>query len=206
MRLLLPSILTLALCLATSTVADADTVTYMVSIVGSGSIGNQTFADERVTLTAYASTEELAASGEPAGDLALLGLALPSLATVQGIGTFGSQANFIYNEGGGDLEIADSEDRLGILSGLSVTNTPASLGPVFGNGAVIDGCDPYFGFPACPGYISTDIGELIINSFDPNSATGQEIFNPVPEPGSFLLIGSGLLAMSGVCRKRLNRQ
>jgi hypothetical protein len=203
---LLPSILTLASCLATSTIANADTVTYIVSIVGSGSIGNRTFTDKRITLTAFATTEDLAAAagnGAPDGSLGLLDLYMEASATVQGIGTFGSQADFITNgdDGPGFLQIADTEDRLSIESGLTVTDTPTNLGPVVGNGAVLDGCDPIFGFPPCPGSISTTGGELIINSFDSDSATGQEIFNPVPEPATFVLIGSGLLAMSGLWRK-----
>jgi hypothetical protein len=71
-------------------------------------------------------------------------LIFPSTVTVQGIGTFDSAANFIYNgdEGPGSLELADVENRLGIQSDSPVTTTPTNVGPVSGFGSVIDGCDP----------------------------------------------------------------
>jgi hypothetical protein len=203
---LLPSILTVALCLATSPIARADTITWIVSIVGSGSLGAQTFSDKRITLKDTATTENYFEHSDFGGPgFAFCCFVDSATVTVEGLGTFGSAAVEVDTEfSGGGLEIGDSEDRLSIASGLEAPNTPESLGPVFGNGTVLDGCDPDFGFPPCPGYISTDVGELIINSFNPDSAIGQETLSAVPEPGTFVLIGSGLLAMSGVWRKRLN--
>jgi PEP-CTERM motif len=203
--LLLPSILALASCLATATVAKADTVTYIVSIVGSGSIGNQTFTDKRITLSAATSTEDLAMSvGGQQGSLSLFGTGFPTSITVQGIGTFGSDANLIYNgdSGPGLLQVRDIDGRLGIGSGLLVTDTPTNLGPFSGSGEVIDSCDPVFLTTPCPGYIGTGDGKLFITSFIQGSGIGQEIFNPVPEPGTFVLLGSGLLAMYGMRRAR----
>lgn len=101
------------------------------------------------------------------------------------------------------MAIDDAENRLAIASGLDVPNTAESLGPIFGNGGVVGACDLDFGFPPCPGYIETTGGDLIINSYNPDSAIGQETLSAVPEPGTFVLIGSGLLALSGVWRKQI---
>jgi hypothetical protein len=204
---LLPSILTLACCLATSTISHADTITWIVSIVGSGSLGAQTFTDNRITLIDTATIEnyyEFGDFGGPEG-FAFCCFVDSATATVQGIGTFGSAAVEVDTEfSDSGLAIADSENRLSIASGLIAPNTAESIGPVFGNGSVIDGCDPDFGFPPCPGYIETTGGNLFIDSFIPSSATGQEILSAVPEPGTFILLGSGLLAMRGVWRKRFS--
>jgi hypothetical protein len=181
---LLPSILTLACCLATSTIAHADTITWIVSIVGSGSLGTQTFTAKRITLIDTATTQNYYQYTDFGGPgFAFCCFLDSSTVTIAGIGTFGSGANEVDTEfSNSGLAIGDSEDRLSIASGLEASNTPESLGPIFGNGTVIDGCDPDFGFPACPGYISTDVGNLIINSFDSSSATGQEILSACPNP------------------------
>jgi hypothetical protein len=206
---LLPSILTLACCLATSTIARADTITWIVSIVGSGSLGAQTFTDKRITLVDTATTEnyyEFGDFGGPEG-FAFCCFVSDATATVEGFGTFGSAATEVDTEfSDSGLAIGDSENRLSIVSGLIAPDTAESIGPVFGNGSVIDSCDPFFQFAPCPGYIETTGGNLFIDSFIPESATGQEILSAVPEPGTFVLIGSGLLAMSGVWRKRFIRQ
>jgi hypothetical protein len=205
---LLPSILTLACCLATSTIARADTITWIVSIVGSGSLGAQTFTDKRITLIDTATTENYYEFGDFGGPQGFaFCCADSSSATIEGIGTFGSAATEVDTEfSDSGLAIGDSENRLAIASGLDAPNTAESIGPVFGNGGVIDGCDPDFGFPPCPGYIETTGGNLLIDSFNPDSATGQEILSAVPEPGTFVLIGSGILAMAGVWRQRFIRQ
>jgi hypothetical protein len=206
MRLIL-SILTLACCLATSTITRADTITWIVSIVGSGSLGAQTFTDKRITLIDTSTTQNYYQYTDFGGPgFAFCCFLDSSTVTIDGIGTFGSGANEVDTEFGGGLAIGDSEDRLSIASGLEAPNTPESLGPVFGNGTVIDGCDPDFGFPSCPGYISTDVGNLIINSFDSSSATGQEILSTVPEPAALTLMGTGLLAIWGLRRTRGSQQ
>ena len=203
---LIPSILTLFCCLATSTIARADTISWIVSIVGSGSLGTQTFTDKRITLMDKATTEnyyEFTDFGGPG--FAFCCFVDSATATVEGIGTFGSAATEVDTEfSNSGLAIGDSENRLSIASGLNAPNAAESIGPVYGNGSVIDGCDPDFQFAPCPGYIETTGGNLIIDSFNPESATGQEILSTVPEPPTFVLMGSGLLAIYGGCRKRFS--
>jgi PEP-CTERM motif len=204
MRSLL-SILALASFLATSTIARADTITWIVSIVGSGTLGALTFTDKRITLIDTATTENYYEFGDFGGPYGFsFCCADSSTATIEGIGTFGSAAVDIDTEfSGSGLEIGDTANRLSIASGLDAPITPESIGPVLGNGTVTDACDPDFQFAPCPGYIETTGGSLIIDSFNPESATGEEILSAVPEPGTFILIGSGLLAMCGVRRTKV---
>jgi hypothetical protein len=163
-----------------------------------------TFTDKRITLIDTATTENYYEFGDFGGPIGFAFCCADSAtATVEGIGTFGSAATTVDTEfSDSGVAIDDSANRLSIASGLDVPNTAESIGPVFGNGGVIDACDPDFQFAPCPGYIETTGGDLIINSFNPDSAIGQETLSAVPEPGTFVLIGSGLLAMSGVWRKR----
>jgi len=196
MRLLL-SILTLASCLATSSIAQADTITWIVSIVASGSVGTQPFTDKRITLIDKATTESYYEFTDFLGSGFTFCCADSSTVTIQGIGTFGSAATTVTTEFSvSGVAIDDSENRLSIDSGLDAPKTAESLGPIFGNGGIIDACDPDFGFPPCPGYIETTGGDLTIDSFNSDSAVGQEIVSaPVPEPGTLALIVIGLLSM-----------
>jgi hypothetical protein len=100
---LLPSILTVACCLATSTIARADTITWIVSIVASGSLGTQPFTDKRVTLIDTATTASYYQNTDFGGPTGFAFCCADSAtATVQGIGTFGSAATYV------DTQFSDS--------------------------------------------------------------------------------------------------
>jgi hypothetical protein len=191
--------LVIASFLGSSVLAHADSlVTIIASIVGSGSIGNETFTDKRITLAATTTLESYYANGDfqgPGWSADFGG----GVGSIQGIGTFGTNVLIVLGDGG---ELYDPYGRLDISSGLFAPATPETIGPVFGGGDVGDSC--YGSSTPCPGYIETSKGNLYITSFDSNSAIGEEIFTVTPEPSTFVLFGTGILGLAGAMRRRFS--
>jgi hypothetical protein len=185
--------------LGSSVSAHADSlVTIIASIVGSGSIGNETFTDKRITLTATTTLESYYYYGDfqgPGWSTVFGG----GISSIQGIGTFGTDVFIVSDQG-----IYDPYGRLDISTGLLAPATPETIGPVFGGGDVGDSC--YGSSTPCPGYIETSKGNLYITSFDSNSAIGEEIFTVTPEPSSMVLFGTGMLGMVGFARRKFSRK
>jgi hypothetical protein len=204
---LIATALAIASFIGTATPVHADTITWSVSIVGSGSLGTQTFTDKRITLIDATTTENYYEFGDFGGPVGFAFCCADSAtATIEGIGTFGSAAVEVDTEfSTSGLAIGDSENRLSIASGLDAPNTPETIGPVIGNGAVVDACDPSFQFAPCPGYIWTSAGQLFINSYDTTSATGEEILTATPEPSTFALLGTGMIGVAGFVRRKFSR-
>jgi PEP-CTERM motif len=194
--------------LGSAVLAHADTITWIVSIVGSGSLGTQTFADKRITLITSTTTDLYYEWGDftsPPGWADYIALSASSTVSIEGIGTFfGPDTAAVDNYNNG-LEIGDSEDELFIKSSINPPITPETIGPVVGGGSVVDDCDPVYNFKPCPGFIGTSGGNLEVTSFDPNSATGEEIFTVTPEPSTFALLGTGMIGMAGFARRKFSR-
>jgi hypothetical protein len=107
-----------ALALAYPAAAHADTITFSVSVIGSGSFGDTVFTDKRVTFT-ESQPAELVTEGviESGGIPSSFGLCFAggSTVTVQGLGTSGGpQSPCVFHNftGGGDYYIADSDGNL----------------------------------------------------------------------------------------------
>jgi hypothetical protein len=213
MRKALFALLALASVLIYPHSAHADTVTFQVSVVGSGSIGGDTFTDQRVTLSAFAPEEVFAeAFIEGFGDPSNFGVCLgpgASTATVQSIGTFaGPELPCIFNnfEGSGDLVIGDGEGGLGIVvSPFFADSLEHSVGPVFGNASVNfdEFCDPEL-HTQCPPAFGTYAGDLTFTSYEENTGTAALIVtSSTPEPSTFALLGTGLLGAAYFVRRRV---
>lgn len=119
--------------------AHADTIVFSVSVIGSGSIGSDKFADQRVTFTASIPEQNLLDIFSEAGDnpssFATCGIPTSS-ATIQGIGTFGgpSLTCVTHNFGGPDtFTIRDGNGGLTISRPIPFDSFQSSVGPVFGD-------------------------------------------------------------------------
>jgi len=199
----LPLVLAFASFLGSSVSAHADSlVTIIVSIVGSGSIGNETFTNKRITLADTTTLESYYENGDFSGPgwSTDFGLSSSSIlyGAIQGIGTFGTEA-FIVSDNG----LYDPDGRLEFTSGLSSPATPETIGPVFGGGSVSDYC--YGSSTPCPGFIQTSMGNLYITSFESNSAIGEEILTTTPEPSTLALLGTGMIGVAGFARRKFSR-
>ncbi|WP_433969271.1 hypothetical protein [Tunturiibacter gelidiferens] len=143
--------------------AHADTLSFIVSVIGSGSIGADTFTDQRVTFTASIPEQDLlqifSESGDNPGSFATCGI--PSTATVQGIGTFGGPQltcvvhNFTDT---GIFSIGDGDNGLTISMPFAFDSFQSTVGPVYADAFVnLDFCDPEDRFP-CPPIFNTSGG------------------------------------------------
>jgi hypothetical protein len=192
--------------------AHADTVTFSVSVVGSGAIGPDTFTDQRVTFTAFAPEEVFAeAFIEGAGNPSSFGVCLgpgASTATIQGIGTFGGPElpcifhNFTEPN---EFVIGDGEGDLSILVPLTFDSLQSSVGPVTGIASVdFNSCIPGDPFTQCPQYFATTGGLLTFTSYEADTGIAALIVtSSTPEPSTFALLGTGLLGAAYFVRRRV---
>jgi hypothetical protein len=188
--------------------AHADTITFSVSVIGSGSFGDTAFTDKRVTITesqpAELVTEGIIESGGTPGSFGLC-FEAGSTITVQGLGTSGGpeQACVFHNfTGGGVYNIGDGEGGLFIDVPLDFDSFQSSVGPVPGNAIVNDSCDN-FGDPhphPCPPFF----GDLTFTSYEANTGIAALIVtSSTPEPSTFVLLATGLLGVGCMLRRRV---
>jgi PEP-CTERM motif len=187
--------------------AHADTITFSVSVIGSGSFGDTVFTDKRVTIT-ESQPAELVTEGviESNGTPSSFGLCFEdgSTVTVQGLGTSGGpQQTCVFHNftQGGDYYIADGDGGLFINVPLDFDSFQSSVGPVPGNAFVnFDFCDdlgdphPY----PCPPYFA----DLTLTSYEANTGIAALIVtSSTPEPSTFVLLATGLLGVGSMLRR-----
>ena len=201
--------LVVATFLGASTLAHADGVTFVESIVATGSIGSDNFTNSLVTLTSQLTAQQLATSlaaqsYTAGGDFFFdFSSGLTTTISIAGIGTFLGENNYVVtNEEDGGLYIGDVEGRLALQTFPLILNFQSSVGPATGNGDIIDGgCDAPFG--PCPGIFSTSGGDVTISSFDSSTGSGEMLVSSaVPEPPILVLFLTGLLGMVLLIRYR----
>lgn len=200
--------------------AKADTITYVQSTIASGKLGATTFTNAVVTVTLTANTS--GATTAP-GELGAFGLLWnPGTATlnVSGIGTATildqvaifstyhmSAADILtFSDGAVSLPTVFIATYTGDLTGPSddlthILMTPnaslfgydlkTAIGPVTGSG-----------FPCC----TVDVRHTSLGNFTFADNTFRDITftatTSVPEPSSLLLLGTGILFLSGVGLRR----
>jgi hypothetical protein len=209
-------LLSLALAAATllgsSTVAHADGVTFIVSTVATGTIGGEAFSNSRITLTSTISAQNLAiAKAGPTyygpGDFIFENLdGLSTTIDIAGIGSFGEADNYFVSESQtSGLAIGDAQNNLSLVTAPYGNDLTSSVGPIFGQGDILDGCDPAFN--SCPGFFATTGGSVYIDSYDTSQGYGQIIVDSAatPEPTTFILLSTGIVGMAGIARHRFSR-
>jgi hypothetical protein len=209
--------LTLFISFVGTSAALADTISLSITQEASGTIGNQSFTDQNVTYTGTFSSQQLLSCiaantcpgplGPGTGEYTLTTFAdaetttsLVTTITVGGLGTFlaNSGNNFVdVNYAGGPLtnvSIADGGDATGHLT-FPVDQTNLNL----------DNCLSNFPPDDCPLSASTSGGILILTSASEDFTTSATVTpdnSTVPEPSTLALLGTGVLALSGLARRR----
>lgn len=187
--------------------AHADTITFSVSVIGSGSFEDTVFTDKRVTFT-ESQPAELVTEGviESGGTPSSFGLCFSGGATVtvQGLGTSGGpQLPCVFHNftEAGDYYIGDGDGALSINVPLEFDSFQSSVGPVPGNAFVnFDSCglpgDPH-PHPCPPNFAG-----LTFTSYEADTGIAALIVtSPTPEPSTFVLLATGLLGVGHLLRR-----
>jgi len=174
--------------------AHCDTITYSESAIVSGSIGNTNFTNALVTLTATGSSSTVVES--------LPGVfinVLPTELTIAGIGStmFTDTIQFVSNTTNDLAGVGDRTLNLAVLftqnSAFGSYNLQTGIGATTGS--------PAFDFGAKFG---TQLGLFSIESSGSSTFQAIDTSTPtVPEPSAFTLLGTGILGIASVVRRKL---
>jgi hypothetical protein len=171
--------------------AGATTITYTESATATGTLGNQSFTRALVTLTLVGDTANV--TGAPGFYSNAVGTFTVDIAGL-GTSTF-TDAMFVFDNQGAQA---------------------AGFGDQTAGGSVLDTFDSAFG----PYDLMSAVGPITNSNFIRPDLTfnttggglniqdaGAATFTAttVPEPGSLMLLGSGLAGFAGVIRRKLNR-
>ena len=208
---------------ANTAFGNADPITVIVTTVGTGTFNSQPFTNRLVTFTSSFTTESLdSCEGAPynciqadSNGALLLSTSNPFdqpiafTVNVAGFGTFGTELDYSLYVSQGEISIGDTEDELTLSVFDGSPGNYAlrhSIGPFSGPTLIQDelgdNCEFMF---ACPPSAYTNGGTLILTSAA-DTATGEIQVgspSPIPEPGTLILLGTGLLGTVGAIRRKL---
>jgi PEP-CTERM motif len=175
--------------------AHADTVTYTETATVTGSLGGTPFTNATVTLSGTGETANITSIFTNIYDL-LLPVSV-QVSGIPGTYTFTDFVQVAANQNVSGAGFGDVSVDLAILftdaSAFSSYNLASSIGPISGTPVG----NPLYHFP-------TTGGSLILN--DVSSVSFQAVDQSpgvTPEPSSFALLGTGILALAGTARRRL---
>jgi hypothetical protein len=174
--------------------AHADTITYSESAIVSGSIGNTNFTDTLITLTATGSSSTVVEIFP-----GIFVNVLPTELTIAGIGStmFTDFLQFVSNTTSDRAGVGDISVDLAVLftqnSAFGSYNLQTGIGATTGSSVFNSG----FKF-------GTGLGLFSIVSSGPSTFQATDTStSTVPEPSAFMLLGTGILGLTGVVRRKL---
>ncbi|WP_433969273.1 PEP-CTERM sorting domain-containing protein [Tunturiibacter gelidiferens] len=184
--------------------AHADTLSFIVSVIGSGSIGDTAFTDQRVTFTESAPAQLVnEAVTDSGGTPSSFGICFDSgsTVTVQSLGTSGGpELTCVFHNftAPNEFYIVDGNGDLSITVPLAFDSFQSSVGPVAGNAYVnFNSCDPG-GLTPCPPYF----GGLTFTFYEADTGIAALLVtSSTPEPSTFVLLATGFLGVGCLLRR-----
>ncbi len=173
----------------------AETATYTETIMASGTVGNTSFTNELVTLTATGDTSNIF---ELRSSPLTYEIPVTMTFSVQNgpSGTFLGSPDVFVNNGFGSAGFGIGSDIVDVYNSVFVTY---SLGDSLGE---VSGGDVDTGYT----FSTTDGNFALNNANSAGTATfSADVASPTPEPSSLALSASGALGMVAVLRRRFRQ-